>query len=407
MRAPKAFISYSHDSQDHKDWTKKLASDLRARGVDVTLDQWDLLPGQDLSLFMQRGIAESDRVVMVCSSAYVKRAETGSGGVGYERLIVTEELVRSIDTIKFIPVVRGNDAGRKLPIFMGPRLYIDFENDAEHSNRVEELARAIHGAPAVSKPPLGPNPYGASDATTVATQSLDDLWFAQKDGKATQGINGMHMVSCMTLRANVAKTLSKSQSELLDAVTQSEIRTFGWPIGITLQTEKYQPRPYADGIRAEVAVEREDRKSYDYWALRSNGDFFLLQSLFEDMRDPKKIFFDTRIVRVTESLMFFESLYTKLGAAQDAQVGVRVNHRGFRGRELSAASSSRQILPFQTAFENDVQSEISTVLGKMKESRVEDVRKLLSPMFRLFNLIEFHKKVYEDIVRKFEQGIVT
>jgi hypothetical protein len=43
----------------------------------------------------------------------------------------------------------------------------------------------------------------------------------------------------------------------------------------------------------------------------------------------------------------------------------------------------------------------------MKESRVEDVRKLLSPMFRLFNLIEFHKKVYEDIVRKFEQGIVT
>jgi len=247
MRAPKAFISYSHDSSDHKDWTKKLAADLRARGVDVTLDQWDLLPGQDLSLFMQRGIAESDRVVMVCSSAYVKKAEAGSGGVGYERLIVTEELVRSIDTIKFIPVIRGSDAGRKLPIFMGPRLYIDFENDAEHSNRVEELARAIHGAPAVSKPPLGPNPYGSSGATTVTAQSLDDLWFAQQGKKATQGIDGMHMSGCMTLRANVNKALSKSQSELLDAVIQSEIRTFGWPIGITLQTPEYRPRPYADG----------------------------------------------------------------------------------------------------------------------------------------------------------------
>jgi hypothetical protein len=53
--APKAFISYSHDSSTHKDWVLKLASDLRAKGVDVVLDQWDLVPGQDVSLFMQRG----------------------------------------------------------------------------------------------------------------------------------------------------------------------------------------------------------------------------------------------------------------------------------------------------------------------------------------------------------------
>lgn len=124
------------------------------------------------------------------------------------------------------------------------------------------------------------------------------------------------------------------------------------------------------------------------------------------MRGPKKIFFDTRMVRVTESLMFLESLYTKFGAPQDARVGVRMNHRGLAGRELSAASSSRQISPRST-LENEVQSEISTVLGTMNESRVEDVRKLLSPMFRLFDFQEFHERVYEDIVRKFEQGIVT
>jgi hypothetical protein len=177
MGAPKAFISYSHDSPQHKTWTKKLATDLRALGVDVILDQWDLHPGQDLSLFMQRGISESDRVVMVCSSVYVKKAEAGSGGVGYERLIVTEELVRSIDTIKFIPIIRGNDAARKIPIFMGPRLYIDFENDAEYSNRLEELARATHGAPAVSKPlAWSKSFYGRSikrgDSSPVSRRSL-------------------------------------------------------------------------------------------------------------------------------------------------------------------------------------------------------------------------------------------
>src|ERR1700737_1862846 len=129
MSAPKAFISFSHDSTAHKNWVLKLASDLRAKGVDVVLDQWDLVPGQDVSLFMQRGISEADRVVLVCSSAYVSKSEKGIGGVGYERLIVTAEVVQSIDTRKFIPILRGSAPNRKLPVFLGPRMYIDFEND--------------------------------------------------------------------------------------------------------------------------------------------------------------------------------------------------------------------------------------------------------------------------------------
>jgi hypothetical protein len=209
----------------------------------------------------------------------------------------------------------------------------------------------------------------------------------------------------MTLRANIDKEFFRSQNELLDAVTRSEIRTFGWPIGITLQKEEYRPRPYADEIRAEVAIENESRKTYDYWALRSNGDYFLLQSLFEDTRVPDKIFFDTRIVRVTESLMFFESLYAKLGATLEAHVHVRVGHRGLYARELSAASA-RRLISSKRIMEGEVQSEISTVLGTMKVSRVEDVRKLLSPMFYLFDFQEFHESVYEEIVRNFEQGII-
>jgi TIR domain len=106
MNAPKVFISYSHDSPEHKTWVIKLGSDLRAKGIDVVLDQWDLLPGQDMSMFMQRGISEANSVLMICSSKYVSKAETGSGGVGQERSIVTNETVRSIDTIKFIPILR-------------------------------------------------------------------------------------------------------------------------------------------------------------------------------------------------------------------------------------------------------------------------------------------------------------
>jgi hypothetical protein len=169
--------------------------------------------------------------------------------------------------------------------------------------------------------------------------------------------------------------------------------------------DEFRPRPYGDGIRAEVSLDEEARKSFDYWALRSNGDFYLLQSLFEDQRRPGEIFFDARIVRVTESLMFAQRLYTNLGVPPEARVGVAVSHKGLSGRTLTSASSYRTIFP-SVAGENENTVEIVTILGSMDATRVDDVRKILEPMFMLFDFKQFGTKVYEEIVRNFEQGIV-
>ncbi len=417
MSAPKAFISYSHDSEAHKAWVLQLASDLRANGIDVVLDQWDLAPGQDVSLFMQRGIANADRVLLVCSEKYVEKADEGSGGVGYERLIVTSEVVQSIDTIKFVPIIRNNSKTRSVtPVFLGPRLYLDFRTDLQYKARLEELIREIHGAPALAKPPLGISPFSgtpinvrtAPNSAARDSGFLDNEWFAQESAKALQGIAKIQLTGHMELRFGLLYPVSKSQIELLNGIKQSEIQTFGWPIGITLENrDEYRPRPYGDGIRAEVSIEdgSSGRQSYDYWALRSNGDFFLLQSLFEDGRKAKEIFFDTRIVRVTESLMFAERLYTKLGAPPETRIAFRVTHRGLEGRTLTSASSNRSVSP-RTSTENLSSSEFTGVLGNLQRSRVDDVRKILEPMFMLFDFMEFTEEVYEDIVRSFEAGRV-
>jgi hypothetical protein len=118
--APLVFISYSHDSGQHKAWVRQLTTDLRTNGVDAVLDQWDLSLGQDVAAFMQRGVASSDRVLKVCSEVYVTKSDGGLGGVGYERLIVTGELVASIDTKKFLPIIRNNSGPQKTPAFLGP-----------------------------------------------------------------------------------------------------------------------------------------------------------------------------------------------------------------------------------------------------------------------------------------------
>jgi hypothetical protein len=51
--AKTVLISYSHDDTDHKDWVRSLADKLLRDGIDIILDQYDLLPGASLTRFME------------------------------------------------------------------------------------------------------------------------------------------------------------------------------------------------------------------------------------------------------------------------------------------------------------------------------------------------------------------
>ncbi|MBF0563713.1 MAG: SUMF1/EgtB/PvdO family nonheme iron enzyme [Nitrospirae bacterium] len=183
---PIVFLSYSHDTDAHKEWVLKLATDLMANGVDAELDQWDLVPGQDIVAFMEKGISDSDRVLMICSESYVKKADKGSGGVGYEGLIVTSEVAQNIDTMKFIPLIRNNPSSSKLPRFLGHRLYVDFSNEEQYDTKLQELLRAIHRVKV--KPRPGPNPF----STTTAAR--EDIYTETQSAIYTDPVTGTELV---------------------------------------------------------------------------------------------------------------------------------------------------------------------------------------------------------------------
>ena len=104
--------------------------------------------------------------------------------------------------------------------------------------------------------------------------------------------------------------------------------------------------------------------------------------------------------------MFVESLYRKLGAPPEARVGIQITHKGLKDRVLNSASSNRFMFSRGAAEEDESTSEITTVLGTMSETRVDDVRKIVEPMFMLFDFMQFNAAVYDDIVRNFEHGII-
>lgn len=165
---PRVFLSCSHDSEPHRAWVRLLAERLLEGGVVVTLDQWDLRPGGDVVRFMDQGIRDADRVLMVCTANYLAKAEERKGNAGYEGMIVTGHVARATDTIKFVPIVRGNSGEPLVPGFLGLRLWLDFRDDGAFEARLEELLRELHGAPRHRKPPLGLNPFAGSELEGAA-----------------------------------------------------------------------------------------------------------------------------------------------------------------------------------------------------------------------------------------------
>ncbi|MCK4794130.1 MAG: toll/interleukin-1 receptor domain-containing protein [Desulfobacteraceae bacterium] len=186
---PKVFVSYSHDTPAHKKWVGEFASKLVDNQIDVFFDQWDLSPGDDIIKFMEKSVAEADRVLMICSEAYVRKADDGQGGVGYEAMIVTGELVRDLGTSKFIPVVRQNNNEVVLPKSVSTRFYINLSEGENFDEQFELLLRELHNEPAIKKPPLGKNPFAkqpSGDESPISISpdsSIPDLIELKDDAK--------------------------------------------------------------------------------------------------------------------------------------------------------------------------------------------------------------------------------
>ena len=201
----------------------------------------------------------------------------------------------------------------------------------------------------------------------------------------------------------------RSPSELLSAASRSRIRTFGWPIGVILEgVREYQPRPRSDGIVTEVSLSDDSPDPhYDYWALRRNGDFYLRKSLFEDQRDPTAIFFNTRIVRNTELLLYALRLYDKLGIDPSTGFELELRYGGLSGRVLRSSTPNRIMTGPHTCSEDQITTSYNGSLQEVEGGLTEVVKQLTAPMLALFDFFELNDSIYRQIVEAYVNGRVT
>ena len=167
------FVSYTHDSNAHKEWVRDLATFLLKNGINAILDQWDVEFGDDLAAFMEKSITTSDRVLAICTDQYIQKANEGIGGVGYEKKICTAEMLSDpANCRRFVPVVRNVTGERKLPTFFGTPYFVDLSDGQDSGEARHELLRVMHEIPS-EKPPLGRSPFLpelSQDSSDIETQ---------------------------------------------------------------------------------------------------------------------------------------------------------------------------------------------------------------------------------------------
>ena len=184
MNNPKLFISYSWTSPNHEARVLALASELVDNGVNVIFDKWDLREGQDAYAFMESMVRDPEvtKVLLVCDSVYVRKADERSGGVGTEAQILSPDLYRQRDQTKFVALVlERDDEGKPLvPTYYASRVYIDYTEPGKEAESFEQLLRWAYDRPLHVKPTLGERPaFLDESATSVRMRTATQLRRAQ------------------------------------------------------------------------------------------------------------------------------------------------------------------------------------------------------------------------------------
>lgn len=168
----KVFISYSWEDDEHKEWVRSLTDKLLEKGIDATLDQYDLSLGDRLPQFMEQSVTNADYVLIICTPTYKEKSDARKGGVGYEGHIITGELFAKGNERKFIPVIRKGNVSEALPVSLTGKLAIDLRDGTHYDTNFEDLVTTLKGIS--KKPPVNKSTRAINSSLPTRTVVIDD-----------------------------------------------------------------------------------------------------------------------------------------------------------------------------------------------------------------------------------------
>lgn len=152
------FLSYSHDSDEHRDKVLGLAERLRRDGFDARLDQYvNGTPEQGWPRWMLDGLDEASFVLVVCTETYYRRfrgheVPGQAKGAAWEGALITQEIYDAWSrTVKFVPVLLAAGQERFIPEPLRRHTHYGLTSE----ERYLALYRFLIGRAGVEPSPLG------------------------------------------------------------------------------------------------------------------------------------------------------------------------------------------------------------------------------------------------------------
>lgn len=168
MITPRVFVSYSHDSELHREDVLQLALKLRESGIDASIDRFVAAPPQGWPRWMMNEIDSASFVLLICTDTYRRRFEgreaPGKGqGATLEGLLATQHIYNS-STVnhKFIPILLAGHESEVVPVVLQP--YTRYKLPRQW----DELLRHLTDQPEIVAPPLGTRPVLSSRRSSRA-----------------------------------------------------------------------------------------------------------------------------------------------------------------------------------------------------------------------------------------------
>lgn len=208
-----------------------------------------------------------------------------------------------------------------------------------------------------------------------------------------------------------------SLSEFMRILEEVAGHETGWPPWWVPSRDAIRPRP-VDGLIECWIVEPEGREDQvfkhlengahsDFWRADPAGRMFLLRGYQEDgspdKHEPGSVVDLTLPVwRPGECLLHAERLAVRMGSDR---VRFMVRWDGLAARELISWTWERDVHPGRTSAQDTVTSFIDVEVALISDTLPELVRKLVEPMYAVFDFFKPPDSLYGEELSKLRKGV--
>ncbi len=310
---PKAFVSYSWDNDAHKSWVRTLATRLRNEGVEVTLDQWHAVPGDQLPTFMETAVRESDFVLIVCTPNYRRKSDARDGGVGYEGDVITGEIFTVQNQRKFLPILCSGTWDAASPSWLKGKYYVDLRGTPYSECAYQDLLTTLHDA-RPTPPPVGLRPVFAPTMPTgsnparplvsvaglaIILDEIVNLIHSVKYVGHTFGESRRILIAISRLHRLIEGGILRNRNAITDEVAD-RLRSFASVIDKFISEVNYTlPFPHED----KYTRDRERLKEWEYQVINDWTD------LKSNLLDNSAIAMEFEEIKTTDLLVWNELGY--------------------------------------------------------------------------------------------------